>query len=153
MIRTQLKLLLSASVLVGSTTSIAEPTVATAKVEILPALDVRQETAIDFGQIRNAPGTCTMSSNGALSGTDGLECAGTETPGSFVVTGSANSVIDVSVTGGSEDGVYFAPRIEGANQRALSNGVARIVVLGSLELEKTSPGTKQISYTFTANYN
>lgn len=153
MLRTQFKLLLSASVLAGSATTVAEPTIATAKVEILPALDVRQETAIDFGQIRNASGTCTMSASGTLSGTDGLECTGTETPGSFVVTGSANSVIDVSVTGGSEDGISFVPRIEGSNQRALTNGVAKIVILGSLELEQTSPGTKQISYTFTANYN
>lgn len=153
MLRTQVKLLLAATALVGPGITIAEPIVATAKVVILPALDVRQETAIDFGQIRNASGTCTMNANGRLSGTNGLECTGTETPGSFVVTGSADSMIDVSVTGGSQDGIYFAPRIEGSQQRALTNGVAKVIVLGSLELEQTSPGTKQISYTFTANYN
>ncbi|MFK7733560.1 MAG: DUF4402 domain-containing protein [Pseudomonadales bacterium] len=153
MLRKLLNTLFTAAALLASVITVAEPTIATAKVEILPALDVRQETAIDFGQIRNSSGTCTMSANGALSGTDGMECTGQETPGSFVVTGTQGNIIDVSVTGGSEDGVFFAPRIDGSKQRALANGIARVTILGSLQLDQTSPGTKQISYTFTANYN
>ncbi len=129
MLRNLVRTLLPSAALVASTAVIAEPILATAKVVILPALDVRQETAIDFGQIRNTSGTCTMGANGVLSGTEGMECTGTETPGTFIVSGSAGNIIDVSVTGGSEDGVFFAPRINGSKQRALGNGMARVTVI------------------------
>lgn len=153
MLRTIALFIVSFSTVFASNLVMAGPLAATAKVVILPALDVRQETAIDFGQIRNGTGACTMGPNGTLSGSAGLECTGNETPGTFIVSGSSNSVIDMSVTGGAADGVVFSPLINGSTQRTLINGSARVTVLGSIKLDQASPGVRIISYTFTANYN
>ncbi|MFK8020782.1 MAG: hypothetical protein AB8B86_13500 [Pseudomonadales bacterium] len=126
---------------------------ASASVEILPAIDIEQKTIIDFGQLRNTNGTCVMSSGGQLSGSDGMDCTGSETPGAFVVSGRADSIVNVSVSPGSMDGVFFEPKVEGGQSRSLTNGASTITVLGSLRIKDSAPGKKSISYTFTANYN
>jgi len=127
--------------------------VASANVEILPAIDIEQKTIIDFGQLRNTNGTCVMSSGGQLSGSGGMDCTGSETPGAFLVSGREDSMVNVSVSPGSVDGVFFEPLVDGGHSRSLTNGVSTVTVLGSLRIKDSTPGKKSISYTFTANYN
>ncbi len=123
-----------------------------ARVEILPAINVSQLSEVDFGRIHNVDGTCVMTAQGALTGTAGMGCAGSETPGAFTISGGSGSLVVLSVSQGALDGVTFHPVIEGSLQRALVDGVTTVTVLGSLVVDGASEGVKQISYTFTANY-
>jgi len=122
-------------------------------VEIVSAITITEVEQIDFGQIINLDGTCTMSSGGSLSGTVGMGCTGSETPGSFDITGTSGAVVDVSVTAGATiDGVTYNPNIDGALSRTLTGGSATINVIGNIQLNSASDGVKDIAYTFTANY-
>ena len=124
-----------------------------ANVEIVSAITISEDTQIDFGQIINLDGTCTMSTGGALSGTAGMGCTGSETPATFTVSGTSGSVVDISVTAGaSVDGVSYAPVIDGLNTRTLVGGDATVDVVGSITLNSATDGIKDIAYTFTANY-
>ena len=70
-----------------SQSAFAASELATARVSILPALTVSQQTEIDFGFLNNANGTCSMAANGQLSGSTGLDCNGVASPGIFSVSG------------------------------------------------------------------
>ena len=94
-----------------------------ANVEIVSAITITEDTQIDFGQIINLDGTCTMSSGGSLSGTAGMGCTGTETPATFTITGTSGAVVDIAVAGGATvDGVTYTPVIDGITARTLSGG-------------------------------
>ena len=124
-----------------------------ANVEIVSAIVITENTQIDFGQIINLDGTCTMASGGSLSGTAGMACTGTETPGTFQVAGTTGAVVDVSVTAGpAVDGVTFNPVIDGVLTRTLAGGTADVDVIGNIVLASATDGVKDIAYTFTANY-
>ena len=124
-----------------------------ANVEIVSAIVITETTQIDFGQIINVDGTCTMASGGALSGGAGMACTGTETAGVFNVAGTSGAVVDVSVTAGAAvDGVTYNPVIDGTLTRTLTGGNADVNVIGNIVLSSATDGIKDIAYTFTANY-
>lgn len=124
-----------------------------ANIEIVTAITITEDTQIDFGQIINADGTCTMSSGGSLSGTLGMGCTGVETPATFTVLGTSGAVVIINVAGGSTlDGVTYNPVIDGSSARTLSGGSASVDVIGNVVLSGASDGVKDIPYTFTANY-
>ncbi len=124
-----------------------------ANVEIVTAISLSEDTEIDFGMLTNENGTCTMASGGALTGSAGQSCTGTETPASFTVTGTAGKVVNVSVTAGAAvDGVTYTPVIDGSTTPTLSAGSATVPVIGNLVLASATDGAKNIAYTFTANY-
>lgn len=125
---------------------------ASARVSIVPAININEEAEIDFGQLSNIDGTCYMSSGGTLSGTTGMDCVGSQAPGVFSISGLIGAVINISVTQGSIDGVTFDPVIDGELSRTLANGSTTVTILGSLTLNNALDGDKNISYTFTANY-
>lgn len=137
----------------ASTVSFAADQVGNANVEIVSAITISEDTQIDFGQIINVNGTCTMASGGTLSGTAGMGCTGTETPGVFTISGTSGAVIDVVVTTGSTvDGVTYNPVIDGSLTRTLTGGSATVNVIGNVVLNAATDGVKDIAYTFTANY-
>ena len=148
------KLLIAASVAALSTGIVfAADQAGNANVEIVSALLISEDTQIDFGQIINLDGTCTMSSGGALSGTAGMGCTGTETAGVFTVSGTSGSVVDVSVTAGAAvDGVTYNPVVDGVLTRTLTGGQSTVDVIGNIVLASATDGVKDIAYTFTANY-
>lgn len=124
-----------------------------ANVEIVSAILISEDTQIDFGQIINLDGTCNMASGGALSGTTGMGCTGTETAGSFTISGTSGAVVDVSVSPGVVvDGVAYNPAIDGILTRTLTGGQATVEVIGNIVLSSATDGVKDIAYTFTANY-
>ena len=131
---------------------LAASEVANARVEILPALGINQSTQVDFGQLHNANGSCSMDASGELSGPTEMACTGTRTPGVFTISGASGATIIVSTTQGSADGVTFEPIVAGGPSHLLDNGQATVTVAGSLVLESASEGIKNITYTFTANY-
>ena len=125
----------------------------TANVEIVSALSITEETEVDFGQVVNVDGTCTMGSGGILSGSAGMGCTGRETRGIIRVDGTVNAYVDASVSAGpSVDGVSFTPRIDGKKTRILSKGDAHFPVIGDIILNGATDGEKDIPYIFTANY-
>lgn len=124
-----------------------------ANVEIVSAILITETTQIDFGQIINIDGTCTMGTGGALSGTAGMGCTGTETAGTFSIAGTSGAVVDVSVSAGaSVDGVSYNPVVDGVLTRTLTGGAATVNVIGNIVLASATDGVKDIAYTFTANY-
>jgi hypothetical protein len=124
-----------------------------ANVEIVSAILISEDTQIDFGQIINIDGTCSMASGGLLSGTTGMGCTGTETSGVFSIAGTSGAVVDVSVTPGpAVDGVTYNPVVDGVFTRTLTGGAATVDVIGNIVLSSASDGVKDIAYTFTANY-
>ncbi len=131
---------------------LAASEIGNARVQIVPAININQESEIDFGQLSNVDGTCIMSSGGSLSGTAGMDCAGDQVPGVFSISGANGAVISLSVTQGSTDGVVFNPVIDGSISRTLANGLTTVTILGSLILNNAIDGDKNISYTLTANY-
>ncbi len=148
------KLLVAAvAALTASGVALAADQAGNANVEIVSAIIITETTQIDFGQIINLDGTCTMASGGSLSGTAGMACTGTETPAVFNIAGTSGSVVDVSVTAGSSvDGVTYTPVIDGAATRTLTGGTANVSVVGAIQLVSATDGVKDIAYTFTANY-
>lgn len=146
-------LLASIASLVVSSSALAADQAGNANVEIVSAIVISETTQIDFGQIINLDGTCTMASGGALSGTAGMGCTGTETAGVFNIAGTTGAVVDVSVTAGAAvDGVTYTPVVDGASTRTLVGGTANVSVIGNIALASATDGVKDIAYTFTANY-
>ena len=126
--------------------------IANARVEILPALGINQATQVDFGRLHNANGSCTMNSAGELTGPTEMACSGTRTAGVFTISGANGATIIVSTTQGSSGGVTFQPQVAGGPSHVLDNGQATVTIGGSLTLESATEGIKNITYTFTANY-
>lgn len=146
---------LSASIAVANFSSAANAAdqSGNANVEIVSAITITEVAQIDFGQIINFDGTCTMASGGSLNGSVGMGCTGTETPGTFDITGTSGAVVDVSVTAGATiDGVTYSPNIDGSSSRTLSGGTATVNVIGNIQLINATDGVKDIAYTFTTNY-
>ncbi|WP_145999246.1 hypothetical protein [Oceanicoccus sp. KOV_DT_Chl] len=143
----------AASLISLSTVATAADFSANANVEIVTAVSISEDTQIDFGILTNEDGTCTMASGGALTGSNGQSCTGTETPAAFTVDGTDGKVVDLSVTAGSAvDGVTYTPVIDGASTATLTGGSATVAVIGNLVLASATDGDKDIAYTFTANY-
>ncbi len=139
--------------LLSAPTSWALELAANAKVTIVKAIDIAVVSELDFGTISELNGTCTMASSGALSGSDGQDCAGTSTPGLFQVAGANGQSIIMNVTAGAAvDGINFNPKIDGSVTRTLVDGTANIEIIGDLTLTDTTLGDKDIAYTVTANY-
>lgn len=121
-----------------------------AQVTILQSLAIAETTAVNFGNISNTDGICTMASGGGLSGTNG--CTGTATPGVFNVTGS-DVTIDLAVSpGAAVDGVTYTPAIDGSSTPTLSGGSTTVTVVGELSLASATAGAKAINFELTANY-
>jgi len=136
-----------------SSAAMADDLASTANVNVLAALTLAETTQIDFGTIGIEDGTCTMASGGALTGSGGQTCSGTQTPGLFTITGTDGQVLDLSVTAGAAvDGVTYNPVIDGAATATLTGGTATVDMIGNLVLSSATAGVKAISYTFTANY-
>lgn len=147
------KLIISLAAVMTSSAALAADLTGTANVNLLAPLNLAETTQVDFGTIGNEDGTCTMATGGALTGSAGQTCSGSQTPGVFTVTGTAGQVIDVSATAGAAvDGVTFNPVIDGAATATLVGGTATVTMIGNLVLSSATPGAKAISYTFTANY-
>ena len=125
---------------------------ASARVSVVPAVTINQQAEIDFGQLNNVNGICTMSTGGALSGSEGMDCNGAETPGLFTVSGLNGAAVSISVSHGQLPGIAFTPQILGGASQVLVNGSIDVTVVGSLELNNTSDGDKNISYIISANY-
>ncbi|ARN73519.1 DUF4402 domain-containing protein [Oceanicoccus sagamiensis] len=126
---------------------------ANARVNIVKAIDISLVSELDFGNISELNGTCTMGSSGTLSASDGQDCSGTSTPGVFQVAGTNGQTIIMNVTAGAAvDGINFTPKIDGSNTRTLVDGNANIEIIGHLTLSDTTLGDKNIAYTVTANY-
>lgn len=143
----------AASIAVFTGAAYAADQAGNANVEIVSAIVITETTEIDFGQIINVDGTCTMATGGSLSGTAGMGCSGTETAGQFEIAGTSGATVDVSVTAGSAvDGVTYNPVIDGAATRTLTGGTADVNVIGNIVLSSATDGVKDIAYTFTANY-
>ncbi len=120
---------------------------------IIDPIEITEVTELDFGLLANINGTCTMGPGGVLSGPAAMNCNDTETPGEFLLTGTAGAVVEVSVSGGQTvDGVTFNPALDGDSLRALSGGNTTVNVVGNVELNNATGGVKDIPYTFTVNY-
>ena len=85
-------------ILAASSAQAADQT-GNANVEIVSAITITEDTQIDFGQIINLDGVCTMSSGGNLNGTVGMGCTGTETPATFTITGMEITKYEVASSG------------------------------------------------------
>lgn len=143
----------SVSALAASSIAFAADQAGNANVEIVSATTISEDTQVDFGQIINANGTCSMASGGGLSGTTGMGCTGTETPGLFTINGTSGAVVDINVSAGATvDGVTYNPVVDGILTRTLSGGSTSVSVIGNIILSNATDGVKDIAYTFTANY-
>ena len=121
--------------LTWSATSQAADQTGNANVEIVSAIAITENTQIDFGQIINIDGTCTMSAGGALNGTSGMGCTGSETPAVFTINGTTGAVVDINLTAGAAvDGVTYNPIIDGSASRTLVGGTAIVNVIGNIVL-------------------
>lgn len=150
------KLILSiagVSALAASSIAFAADQAGNANVEIVSAITISEDTQIDFGQVINTNGTCSMASGGSLSGTSGMGCTGTETPATFTINGTSSAVVDINVSAGATvDGVTYNPVVDGISTRTLIGGSTSIDVIGNIILSNATDGVKDIAYTFTANY-
>ncbi len=124
-----------------------------ASVAIADSLGIARVSEIDFGRISNASGTCTMASDGRLTGSNGNSCAGHRSPAEFVVSGPSGRSIAVSATGSPRlDGVLFTPVIVGSISKQLLNGSATINIIGALTLSAAIVADRAVRYTLTTNY-
>lgn len=151
-VKSTLSCIICAAMYCGSDDCRAASMLAFAKVELVPAIDIEQTREVDFGTINNVDGICEMTSGGMLSGSEGMDCTGNETPGEFTISGQDGASIILSVTAGQTNGVTFTPALVGSNIRTLENGIANITVLGALQLSGALDGMNTVSYTITANY-
>ena len=120
----------------------------TANVTILAAVSVSETTAVNFGSLDIADGTCQMASNGTFSGS----CSGTGTPGVMTISGTGSAAVNISVTAGAAvDGVSFAPTVASATGN-LSSGSLAVTVYGDMTKASATAGSKALSYTFTTSY-
>ena len=142
---------LAASMLIGGQV-VAESSTGNASVMILDTLTFNEVSIVDFGVIPTANGTCTMASNGSLSG----QCAGRPngTLGDFLVAGTPNQSISVSVRKGKKvGGVTFLPALDTPATTTLDNsGNATVNVRGELDLNNATLGSKALTYTLTVNF-
>ena len=121
----------------------------TVNVVLFDGVEVTESTQLDFGVVENQDGTCVMDSDGNLSGI----CSGTSTPASFVVSGTENSTVLISLSETTESGgVAFTPSLVGEPSRQLVDGEAEVDVIGELSLNDASSGQQDIDYTVTVNY-
>jgi hypothetical protein len=124
-----------------------------ARVTIIESVAISQVTELDFGTISQLDGTCSMTSSGTLSGSDGQDCSGTSTPGFFQFAGASGQNISMAVTAGATvEGVTFTPKIDGSINRSLVDGATSVKIIGDLTLSNATLGDKNIAYTVTANY-
>lgn len=135
-----------------SSTTFAANEIGNARVKIVPAIQIDEETEVDFGLLSNIDGTCFMAADGSLSGSAGMDCIGNETPGVFSIRGASGAVINISATQGTIGGVTFNPVIAGNINRTLNDGSTTVTILGNLVLNGATEGTKVITYTLVANY-
>ncbi len=129
----------------------AESTTGNADVIILETISFNEVSPVDFGSITNADGTCTMASNGALSG----QCAGRPngTIGDFTVSGTAGQAVNVSVgSGSSSGGVTYNPVLSSSATPTLVGGNTTVNVIGNLVLLSATTGAKALTYTLTVDY-
>ncbi len=136
-----------------SANALAESATGNATVVIQETITFNEDTAIDFGAISNADGTCTMDAAGVLSG----QCLGQPdgTPGQFTVSGTAGQAVSISVGSGSTvDGVTFTPALNSSASATLNgSGETVVSVSGSLGLASATGGLKALTYSVTVNYN
>ncbi|GAA6135928.1 hypothetical protein NBRC116188_27180 [Oceaniserpentilla sp. 4NH20-0058] len=118
----------------------------------LKTITISEVTAIDFGTISSENGICTMQSGGNLLGSSGQTCSGIQTPGEFDIRATNGEFMNLSVQGGSTQGLTFRPQIDGPSLITLSGGANTVVIIGELELLNVNQGSFNIPYTFSANY-
>lgn len=124
-----------------------------ARVNIVEAINIQEISEVDFGNVLQQDGVCTMLADGNLTGTGDQQCQGQEVPAHFMITGTVGQSVVVSVAqGDAVDGVSFAPVVEGGSSRVLADGNVSVIVVGALSLQGASVGEKNLSYTLTANY-
>ena len=142
---------LTSSAFIGTHVA-AESTTGNAAVVILETLTFNEVATVDFGSIPKADGTCTMATDGSLSG----QCAGRPngTLGDFTVSGSANQAVNVSVSNGSTSGgVTFNPVLDSSATPTLDgSGDTTVNVRGNLVLASAVVGAKALTYTLTVDY-
>lgn len=121
----------------------------TANVTVMTAVSVGETTQADFGSMEMTDGTCTMDTNGDLSGI----CSGSGTRGVMTITGYNTETVNISVsTLASDDGVTFNPVVDNASD-SLVGGSLAVNVYGAVVLSGVSTaGAKTPTYTFTAAY-
>lgn len=148
-----LKQYISAFLLLISSAALAVDHSSYATVEIVENLSMSQSQALNFGSIENIDGICIMASGGTLSGQDGQNCSGSSSPGEFIISGSVDQSIIITVDASAgEDGVVFTPEIDGSSIRTLDGGSTTVKIIGQLSLNTATLGAKNIEYTITANY-
>jgi len=115
-------------------------------------LAIEETVPINFGTIAGDNGICSMQSGGVLVGSSGQSCSGIQTPAEFRVGGTNGQVVDISVTGGTVQGITFRPLIDGPSIITMQGSSTSIFVIGELELNGASQGSISIPYIFSANY-
>lgn len=132
-----------------STTAFAAEKMGVANVLISSSLEISESAQMNFGTVENHNGSCAMDSSGNLSGI----CSGTGTPASFIISGADSQAVSISLsTPATMDTIEFSPSVVGSSSVQLINGTATINVVGTLNLNDTSPGVRTIAYSFSANY-
>lgn len=132
-----------------STATFAAEKTGVANVLISSSLEISESAQMNFGTVENQNGSCAMDSSGNLSGI----CAGIGTPASFIISGAESQAVSISLSvPATVDTIEFSPSVVGSSSVQLINGTATINVVGTLNLNDTSPGARTIAYSFSANY-
>ncbi len=125
-----------------------------ARVTVVDALSITEDTQINFGNVTPEASTCAMASGGAVSGTNSICTLGdTETPGSFTITGTDATIVLSTTASTSTNGIVYTPTVDGSSTPAISGGSVTVTLIGSLALDGTSTaGVTDIDYDLSANY-
>ncbi len=133
--------------------TLAATTTATARVVIQETLGLSEQTPVAFGAIPDRNGTCHMGHDGTLTGANGSTCEGSGSLGEFVVTGTEDQAISISVeSADAVNGLAFTPTLQSESTQTLANGAATVKVSGALTIDNPSEGFNELNYILTVNY-
>ena len=109
--------------------------------------------SMEFGTLTPSNGTCSMASNGKLTGIGGQNCTGTGQAARFQIRGDKNASIFITLSGSSTGGLTLNPILDDSPSQILNGGKVTIKVIAELIFSNiTVSGNLGLSYTLSANY-
>lgn len=114
-------------------------------------VQILEKRVVEFYNLTNENGICTMADNNRLTGSNGQTCSGKGKKGKLRIKGDVGATINISVLGSSSNGVTFRPRLVGPTTLILETKTI-VFIVGELELLNAPEGPIIFSYDITANY-
>ncbi len=125
-----------------------------ANVTLIESINFEERRFVDYGTLVNENGTCSIDASGQLQGSNGSNCNGDGQVGEFLIQGTPNQSVSISVSSGeSLSGITFTPELLSLSSTVLVEGQTVALVGGKLDLENATHGSHALTYTISVNYD